>query len=122
MSLDNQSYNAEDLSRHLQDHCHRYMHHHVLLTRRDGSTFDGIIVNVDVDNVTVLMGEDIMMDREEEDIRYDGYGGYGAGYGRPRRRYRRYRPYRYPLGTLAGLALYPYQYPPYYPYSPYPYY
>ena len=115
MSLENQAFNnQEDMTRHLHDHCHRYMHHHVLFNRTDGSSFDGIIVNVDVNNVTVLVGEDIL-DRDEDgqDERYGAYGGYGYGYGRPRRRFRRYRPYTFPLGALTGLALLPYFFPPY---------
>lgn len=121
--------------RHLHDHCHRYMNHHVLLRRTDGVTIDGIIVNVDIDHVTVLIGEDVMDREEPNTVDYRQYGAYGGyddddnGYGRPRRRrYRRYRPHVLPLAALAGLSLFPYTYPgyypypPYYPYQPYPYY
>ncbi|WP_186576037.1 hypothetical protein [Aquibacillus kalidii] len=110
----------------LYNHCNHLMHHHVMATKKDGSKFDGIIVDVDVTNVTILVGEDLI----EEDEHHRQYGDYGDDNdynGRPRRRrYRRYRPYTFPLATLAALSLLPYvgggypYYPPYYP--PYPYY
>ncbi|MDL4842969.1 hypothetical protein [Aquibacillus rhizosphaerae] len=141
MNIENQEYNNNEFpSRNMHDHCHKYMHHHVMLNSTDGSSFDGIIVNVDVNNVTVLIGEDVM-EREDQqqglNRQYGDYDGYGYGdnddYGRPRRRrrYRRYRPRTFPLASLAALSLLPYfspgynpYYPPYYPYPGpgYPYY
>ncbi|MBM7570744.1 hypothetical protein [Aquibacillus albus] len=129
MNVENQDYHNNELQlRHMHDQCHHYMHHHVLLTGTDGSSFDGIIVNVDANHVTILVGEDIMMREDQEELvnrQYyddDGYDGYGRP---PRRRYRRYRPRTFPIGSLAALALLPYFFPgygPYYPpYPPYPY-
>ncbi|WP_138416304.1 hypothetical protein [Aquibacillus sediminis] len=112
--------------RHVHDQCRHYLHHHVLATQTDGTSFDGIILNVEADQVVILVGEDVM-DRNQE-TGFDQYGGYGDD--RQPRRYRRYRPRRFPLASLATLALLPYAfgafapYPYYapYPYPPYPYY
>lgn len=119
MNVEHQDLNNQEFeSRNIHDHCKHYMHHHVLLNQTDGGSFDGIIVDVDISNVTVLVGEDIM----ENDMENNRYGIYGRP---PRRRFRRYRPRRFPLAGLAALSLLPYAapiYPGYYPYSPYPYY
>ncbi|WP_198663108.1 MULTISPECIES: hypothetical protein [Paraliobacillus] len=108
--------NAEQYQyRNMHDSCENFMHHHVLLNHQDGSSFDGIIVNVDLSNVTVLVGEDML----EDDAENNRYGSYG--YGHPSRRYRRYRPRRFPLASLAALSLLPYVSPVYPGYYPYPY-
>lgn len=120
VSIEHQDFNNEQYQfRNIHDSCEGYMHHHVLLNHQDGNSFDGIIVDVDVSNVTVLVGEDVI----EEDTENNRYGGYG--YGAPRRRFRRYRPRRFPLASLAALSLLPYVapvYPGYPGYYPYPYY
>ncbi|MDD7796066.1 hypothetical protein [Clostridium sp. 'White wine YQ'] len=108
----------------LHDKCKKYMYYHAILKMKDGKMLDGIIEDMDDDNVIMLIPEDIMEDDDDDDD-YDHhrqqYGGYG--YGRPRRRHRRFRRRRFPFGTLAALSLfrYPYYYPPYpyYPYYPY---
>lgn len=103
-------------SRNLEDECKKYVYYHTTLTMTDGSTFDGIIENVDKDIITVLVGEDVMEDesenRSDEQRQPFGHGG-------PRRRFRRFRRRNFPLGTLATLALLPYIAPPPYPYYPY---
>lgn len=105
----------------LHDKCRKCMMYHVRLTMKDGSTFDGIIENVDSDRIIVLVGEDVMdQGNENEDNMQRQY----YSYGRPRRRYRRFRRQAYPLATLAALSLLPYPYfiPPY-PYGVFnPYY
>lgn len=96
------------------------MNYHVIITMKDGSSFDGIILDVGSDNVSILAGEDVMERENDEDNR-QFYGGYY----RPRRRFRRFRRRNFPIASLAALALLPYiaPYPyPYYPYYPYPYY
>ncbi|GGM22134.1 hypothetical protein GCM10011351_05010 [Paraliobacillus quinghaiensis] len=124
MKFENEHLNNEELqTKDMYNQCNHYMHHHVLLNNKDGSSIDGIIVDVDVTNITVLVGEDLVED--EMDYRYGSYG--GGYYNRPpRRRFRRYRPRRFPLAGLAALSLFPYAfgYPGYnpYPYPPYPYY
>ena len=108
-------YNEE---RNLHDQCVKLKFYHVTLTMNDGSSFDGIIEDVDSSNITVLVGEDVLdrVNETVEDQRY--YGGYG--YGRPRRRFRRFRRRTFPIATLAALALLPYIAPtPYYAYSYY---
>lgn len=92
--------------------CKKYMYYHTVLTMRDGTVLDGIIESVDMDQVTVLVGEDVM--EQENDNLSDQQRQY-YGYGRPRRRFRRFRRRRFPINTLVGLALlnYPYIAPPY---------
>ncbi|WP_407269658.1 hypothetical protein [Radiobacillus sp. PE A8.2] len=111
-----EDHNQFDDTRNLHDQCKKMMYYHVTITMHDGNTLDGIIENVERDNVTVLVGEDVM--ENNEDMRYGGYG-----FGGPRRRYRRFRRRQFPLAGLTTLALLPYlaQPYPYYP-SPYPYY
>ncbi len=120
MTLVRHDYNTHTQTLH--DDCKRHLYHHVTLTMTDGSGFDGIIENVDMNRFTVLVGEDVM-ELESENIsdkrQYFGYGG-------PRRRFRRFIRRDFPLASLAALALLPYfAPPPYYPYPypyPYPYY
>lgn len=101
-----------DHTRDAKEECTRYMYHHVILTTNDGQSFDGIIEKVDDDQVTVLVGEDIM-ERENDmyERQFYGYGGF------PGPRYRRFRRQILPLALLAALSLFPYPRPyPYYPY------
>ncbi|GGC76067.1 hypothetical protein GCM10007216_03280 [Thalassobacillus devorans] len=106
-------------TRNMHDESKRHMNYHVVLTTKDGSSFDGIIVDVGRDSVSVLVGEDVM-EREDDENNRQFYGGFYP----PRRRFRRFRRRRFPLATLATLALLPYiaPYPYPYPYYPYPYY
>lgn len=86
----------------LHDKCRRLMSYHVIFTMRDGSMFDGIIEDVDRDNVTVLMGED-MVEGEGNNRQFGP------------RRFRIYRRRDIPLSTLIGISLlvYPYIFPPF---------
>ncbi|WP_299094888.1 hypothetical protein [uncultured Metabacillus sp.] len=124
MTVEEFYYQDELDQRNLHDKCKRYMYHHVMMTMNDGSTFDGIIEDVNENGMTVLVGEDAT-EREdlEEDRQFYGYG-YDYNYGRPRRRFRRFRRRFFPIAALAALALLPYVYPYPYPYYPpyYPYY
>jgi small nuclear ribonucleoprotein (snRNP)-like protein len=74
--------------RNLYDECKRCLYFHVILTMADGTTFDGIIEDVDMDNITVLAGEEVIEGENEnqpsEQRQYYGYG-------RPRRKFRRFR-------------------------------
>jgi len=104
--------------RNLHDECKRCLYYHTTLTMTDGSTFDGIIENVDADRIIVLVGEDVM--EQENENKADGKRQY-YNYGRPRRRFRRFRRQAFPLANLVALSLLPYPYivqPPY-PYYPY---
>lgn len=85
----------------LYDKCEDLLNYHVILRMKDDSIFDGIIVDLDEDNIVVLVGEDVFYD--------DKCNGR-----RPRRRYRRFRRRRFPLLALAAISLLPYHY--YYPY------
>ncbi|MFG6150582.1 hypothetical protein [Halobacillus sp. B23F22_1] len=104
-----------------QHQCQKYKYYHVMGTMEDGQSFDGIILDADDENVTMLMSEDVTVDEngnaEDESRQFYG-GGYGGGYGR--RRARRFRRTILPLAGLTSLLLYPYFAPyPYYPYYPY---
>ncbi|AQR91563.1 hypothetical protein [Clostridium saccharobutylicum] len=108
----------------VQDECKKYLYYHVILTMTDGNIFDGIIEDVDGNNITVLSGEDVMEPENETESnqqrQYNPYGyNYGYNYGYPRRRYRRFRRRTFPLATLAAFSLLPYIAPPTYPYYPY---
>lgn len=118
MSLGNNNY-YRDLEA-LHDKCKKYLNYHVVLTMEDGSTFDGFIEDVDMNGITMWVGEDIM--DEENENQYDQQRQFQRPR-RRRRRFRRFRRRRFPLNLLARLFLLPYPYwnPPY-PYDPYSYY
>ena len=103
----------------LHDQCKGYLYYHTILTMKDGSTFDGIIENVDPDSITVLVGEEAMEresgNQSDEQRQYHDFG-------RPRGRFRRFRRQNFPISNLVALSLLPYVAPqpyPYYPYYPY---
>ena len=119
MTLERTDYNRD--LRSLHDECKRCLYYHTTLTMKDGNTFDGIIENVDDDKISILVGEDVM--EQEDENQYDQQRQYYS-HGRPRRRFRRFRRRNFPLATLAALSLLPYPYIaqtpyPYYPYYPY---
>lgn len=107
----------------LHDKCSKCMMYHVKLTLTDGSTFDGIIENVDQDRIIVLVGEDVM-DQGNQNQPNMQRQYYHYNYGYPGMRYRRFRRQAYPLATLAALSLLPYpNFVPPYPYFAFnPYY
>lgn len=86
----------------IQDKCRQLMNYHVVFTLRDGSMLDGIIEGVDDDNVTMLVGED-MVEGEGNQRQFGP------------RRFRRYRRRRVPFSRLVGLSLlaYPFIFPPF---------
>ena len=93
--------------------CAKYMNYHVQAKMQDGTDVEGIITDVDDDNVEMLVPEEV--DEDEVNEQRQQYGGYGGGYGR--RRFRRYRRRRFPYYNVIVVTPYPYYYPPY----PYPY-
>ncbi len=106
MSVESYDYqNQYGDTRTLHDECKKHMYYHVAFTMRDGSSFDGIIENVGMDGISVLVGEDVMEQNENDNRQYYG------GYGRPRRRFRRFRRQFFPFAALAALSLFPYIYP-----------
>ncbi|KGX93007.1 hypothetical protein N781_14140 [Pontibacillus halophilus JSM 076056 = DSM 19796] len=88
----NQQMNGHQNEHDKKDFCKKHMYYFVVIETNDGQTLEGIIDDMDSENVYLLMpvGED-----EEGDRQY-GYGGYGYGYGYPRR-FRRFRRYYYPF-------------------------
>jgi small nuclear ribonucleoprotein (snRNP)-like protein len=107
--------------RNVHDECKKNLYYHVILTLKDGKKIDGIIQNVDNENIDMLVGEDVMEGETESTTDMQRQGGYHYG---PPNRYRRFRQRRFPFAALAGLSLlsYPYYVQPPYPYSYYPYY
>lgn len=84
----------------------------------DGSTCDGIIEGVDEDKITVLVGEDVIIDDNGDTTSRQR----PIGYNQPNR-YRRFRRRGFPIDGVNRMELlrYPFIYPGYpYPY-PYPY-
>lgn len=98
----------------IKNRCERYMQYHVIGQMKDGSQIEGIIIDINGDNVEMLVPEEV--DEEQMNRQfgygfggYDDYGGYG-GYGGYRRRHRRYRRNRFPFGLFSGLFRFPYYY------------
>ncbi len=112
--------------KNMYDLCKSHMHRYVLVQTTDQQTFDGIVENVDHQNLYLAVPTGGEMEREEEsDERLLGGVGYGAGFGypgygfpgygfpgygypyypRPRRRFRRLV---LPLAALTALTLLPY--------------
>lgn len=115
--MQSESNNNADLQQ-MYDECRQMQGYHVIVRMKDGRELDGVIESADPENMTLLMGEDVIM-RDDEDDQTRQVGAY-----RNPRRYRRFRNVRLPLASLLGLSLLPYPYyaPPY-PYAqPYPYY
>ncbi|MDN4075648.1 hypothetical protein [Fictibacillus terranigra] len=121
---------------HMHNLCKKHLYFHVIVTMNDGKKTEGIITNVDGQNLHMMVPQDIQQqqagqgsqqgmqamqgqqgtlgreDSEEERIWF-GRPWFG----------RRFFPGIFPLASVAALSLYPYYYPyPYYPYPPYPYY
>ena len=101
----------------LYDDCKKHMYYHVTLIMTDGSAHDGILENVDGNNISMLIGENAMEMENENQSNQQRQVGWHGPYGP---RYMRYRRRVFPLANLAQLALLPYVVPPVYPY-PYPY-
>ncbi|SDH68248.1 hypothetical protein SAMN05192534_10959 [Alteribacillus persepolensis] len=91
--------------RNMPELCRRYQYHLVQMEGTDGQIYDGIIEDVDNDNVYLLepAGDDNDMDRQPPYGFGFGYGGYPPyGYGYPRR-FRRFRRRRYPYFFFRRL-------------------
>lgn len=104
MALDREDGYYREL-RNVNDQCKRYLYYHIILTMTDGRKMDGIIEDVDADDITMLVGEDVMEedseDQSDEQRQYHHFN-------RPRRRFRRFRRRRFPIHNLASIALLPY--------------
>lgn len=99
-------------SQSLYDECKNCMTYHVVIVMRDGSTFDGIMDDVDADNATILVGEDVIADDMEEPMdRQESFGHRP----RRRRRFRRFRRRKFPMRNIhrIGLLGYPFFVPPF---------
>ncbi|MGM0878977.1 MAG: hypothetical protein ACQEWV_31070 [Bacillota bacterium] len=89
------------------------MNYHVQAIMQDGSDIEGIITDMDENNVTMLVPEEI----DEEELNDNTSRQYGYG----RRRFRRFRRLLFPLFNFLFFRPYPYFYPYPYPYYPYLY-
>ncbi|UOQ92875.1 hypothetical protein MUO14_21110 [Halobacillus shinanisalinarum] len=103
----------------IKEKCKKYMQYHVMGQMTDGSHVEGIITNMDENNVEMLVPEEVDGSKVNRQFGYwndyndyddydydDGYNGY--------RRYRRYRRRRFPYRFFRRLFRYPYYYPYYY--------
>lgn len=101
-------------SKTIKEQCKCYLFYHVILTLDDGSNVDGIIEEINGDEVKILIGEDMM----ENTMNMSRQPGTGSN------RYRRFRPRNYPVNRIGNVGLLPYPpipiIPPIYP-IPYPY-
>ncbi|OMI28809.1 small nuclear ribonucleoprotein [Bacillus haynesii] len=88
-----------DHQRSLHDLCRKYMHYHVVLKMKDGSSVHGILEGVNRQEASVLVPEDVTETDERQ-----FYGGYGY----PRRRFRRFRRRIFPFVFIAALYPFPY--------------
>ncbi|MBO8155589.1 MAG: hypothetical protein H0Z32_03920 [Bacillaceae bacterium] len=99
----------QDYKKHMQDQCKNYMLQYVVIEMNDGSSYDGIVEDMDDDHVIILIPEgdqdwghhrETEQNEEERQFGYGGFpgygGGYGYGYGVPWR-FRRFRRYRFPF-------------------------
>ncbi|WP_082235697.1 hypothetical protein [Halobacillus massiliensis] len=98
----------------------KYKSFHVTATMEDGTSFDGIITDINGDEITFLRGEDVTVDKQGNEAGGEErkYYPYGNGSWRSRR----FTKVVVPLAALTTVSHYPYS-TPYYPYFPYyPYY
>ncbi|GAB3790758.1 hypothetical protein [Virgibacillus kimchii] len=89
-----------DHHRHMYDFCSKHRDHYVMMETDDGNVYDGIILNVEADNVIILMpiGEQRPeASGEDSQFRYGGYGYPYGGYGRFPHRFRRFQRFTFPF-------------------------
>ena len=106
----------------IRQKCRSCLSYHATLMMDDGSTLDGIIEDIHGDNVTLLVGEDVMVDEDGSSMTRQRPMGFMPGRfrrfrrrGFPMHRINMIRPVRYPF--IYPIYPYPYPYPyPYYPY------
>ncbi|MGC4378472.1 hypothetical protein WD019_16345 [Fictibacillus sp. Mic-4] len=130
MSEQNGQYVEQERERHVHSLCKQHMYCHVVVTMQDGTKTDGIIYQVDDQNVYMLIpkkqaghgGSGQYPGRQEaEDQRFFGPFGVGpwgpGGGGRWWYYYQWYQPATFPLASITGITLFPFPY--YYPAYPY---
>lgn len=104
-------YQGESDYRNVKSTCERLKNYHVIGQMRDGTQIEGIIEDMDDENVTMLVPETVEEDELPENRQYGpyGYGGYSP-YGGYRRRFRRYRRRRFPYYSFIFPFFFPYPY------------
>lgn len=135
----NQQENEERNWNQMHNLCKQHMYFHVVVTMSDGKKVEGIITNVDGQNLHMMVPQDIPAQQQggqsgqqgtqqnQQGMQQGQHGSSGRveeeedriWLGRPFG-FRRFYPGVFPLAGLAALSLYPYYAP--YPYYPYPYY
>ncbi|GGM24993.1 hypothetical protein GCM10011351_08360 [Paraliobacillus quinghaiensis] len=96
---------------HMYEVCKNHMHSYVLLEVTDGSVIDGIIIDVDENNVHLAIPNVSGMETNERFVPYGGYpygpvppyGYYPYPYGGPVR----FRRLVLPLAALTALSVLP---------------
>lgn len=98
--------------RNVKGACQKFMNYHVIGQMGDGTRVEGIIEDMDNDNVTMLVPEMIEEEVQEspESRVYGDFGYYGGGYGGGRRRYRRFRRRRFPYTVFVYPYIIPFPY------------
>lgn len=105
----------------IKEQCMSCLSYHTIFTMDDGSTLDGIIDGIQGDNIILLVGEEIIVDENGNNMTRQRPMGFGPG------RFRRFRRRGFPINRINRIRpiIYPFIYPIYpypYPYPPYPYY
>lgn len=94
-------------SRDVKHTCIKLMNFYVIGQLSDGSQVEGIIEDVDDDEVTMLVPEEVDESAVESNRQFGYYGGFG-GYGYPRRRFRRFRRRRFPISAFLFPFFFPF--------------
>jgi len=98
--------------RNVKSACQKFMNYHVLGQMADGTQVEGIIEDMDNENVTMLVPE-MVEDEAQESLEsrvYGDFGYYGGGYGGGRRRYRRFLRRRFPYTVFVYPFIVPFPY------------
>lgn len=91
--------------------CIKFMNFYVIGQLGDGSQVEGIIEDMDDDNVTMLVPETVEEEEVNGNRQFGGYGGgwydgYSGGYGR--RSFRRFRRRRFPFRSFVFPFIFPF--------------
>lgn len=89
--------------------CIKFMNFYVIGQLGDGSQVEGIIEDMDDENVTMLVPETVEEEEVNGNRQFGGYGGWYDGYGGfGRRRFRRFRRRRFPFRSFVFPFIFPF--------------
>jgi hypothetical protein len=101
-------YQHVDVSRDIKNICHRYQDFYVVGQMADGTQMEGIIQDIDEDEVTMLVPETVDEDGMADHRVFVGVGGFPGYGGFGRRRFRRFRRRRFPFYAFTFPYFVPY--------------